>query len=175
MEEAPKYIITDIELKRPDFPESWERQYASSGMGDTVRRIMAARDFQLIDGTWVRAGELGGFVEWPVTRGEALSQEGSCWLSGETACIANGSYVSGNAIVKDSFVTTGSTIRDSATVVNSVVARLSTVEDYARVYDSTLVGCRVVHRAIVSDSYAKRRRFQGDEIHNGATTNRERY
>ena len=48
-------------------------------LGTTLYRIRALKDFELLDGTIIHAGDLGGWVE----KEDNLSQEGSAWVSGE--------------------------------------------------------------------------------------------
>ncbi|MFR8974806.1 MAG: hypothetical protein ACLVG9_02315 [Eubacteriales bacterium] len=57
-------------------------------LGRTLYRIRALKDFELLDGTIIHAGDLGGWIE----KEDNLSQEGSAWVSGNA-------QVSGNARV----------------------------------------------------------------------------
>ena len=65
--------------------------------GSTLYRIKALKDFGNI-----KAGDLGGYVESE----NNLSQEGDCWVIGDSLVLDNArvvenAYVSGNTIVKD--------------------------------------------------------------------------
>ena len=65
--------------------------------GSTLYRIKALKDFGNI-----KAGDLGGFIE----KEENLSQDGNCWVIGDSLVLDNArvvenAYVSGNTIVKD--------------------------------------------------------------------------
>ena len=57
-------------------------------LGRTLYRIRALKDFELLDGTIIHAGDLGGWVE----KEDNLSQEGSAWVYGDA-------WVYGNALV----------------------------------------------------------------------------
>ena len=63
-------------------------------LGRTLYRIRALKDFELLDGTIVHAGDLGGWVE----KEGNLSQEDIAWVSGE-AWVSGNARVSGNAWV----------------------------------------------------------------------------
>ena len=65
--------------------------------GTVLHRIRAVRYFTLADGTDVRAGDLGGWVE----REDNFSHDGSAWVCGE-ARVYGEARVCGEAEVKDS-------------------------------------------------------------------------
>ena len=48
-------------------------------LGTALYRIRALKDFELLDGTIVHAGDLGGWIE----KEDNLSQEDSAWVYGE--------------------------------------------------------------------------------------------
>lgn len=48
-------------------------------LGTALYRIRALKDFELLDGTIIYAGDLGGWIE----KEDNLSQEDSAWVSGE--------------------------------------------------------------------------------------------
>ena len=62
--------------------------------GTVLHRIRAVRDFMLVYGTNVKAGDLGGWIEKEVN----LSHNGSAWVSGE-ALVYGEASVSGEARV----------------------------------------------------------------------------
>lgn len=64
--------------------------------GKTLYRIKALKDFTLIDGTEIKAGDLGGYVQ----SRKNLSQRGSCWIC-ENAYVFDNARVYGNAMVSD--------------------------------------------------------------------------
>ena len=64
--------------------------------GTVLHRIRAVRDFMLVYGTDVKAGDLGGWVE----KEGNLSHNGSAWVSGE-ASVYGDALVSGKAQVFD--------------------------------------------------------------------------
>ncbi len=63
-------------------------------LGRTLYRIRALKDFELLDGTIVHAGDLGGWVE----KEGNLSQEDIAWVYGN-ARVYGEAWVSGNARV----------------------------------------------------------------------------
>ena len=68
--------------------------------GTVLHRIRALRDFTLVDGTKVREGDLGGWVE----RDDNLSQDGEAWVYGSarvcgSACVSGSAWVCGSARV----------------------------------------------------------------------------
>ena len=70
--------------------------------GTVLHRIRAVRDFMLVYGTNVKAGDLGGWIEKEVN----LSHNGSAWVSGEAlvygeASVSGDARVSGKARVYD--------------------------------------------------------------------------
>ena len=64
----------------------------------TVYRVRALRDFGD-----VKKGDLGGFIEDEFN----LSQEGDCWLYGDSTCAKDYAVVSGNAKIYDGTTLTG--------------------------------------------------------------------
>lgn len=64
--------------------------------GTVLHRIRAVRDFVLADGTKIRAGDLGGWIECE----ENLSHGGSAWV-GDEALIFNKAWVGDDARVCD--------------------------------------------------------------------------
>ena len=63
-------------------------------LGRTLYRIRALKDFELLDGTIIHAGDLGGWIE----KEDNLSQEGSARVSGD-ARVSDNARVSGDARV----------------------------------------------------------------------------
>lgn len=63
-------------------------------LGTTLYRIRALKDFELLNGTIIHAGDLGGWIE----KEDNLSQIDSAWVSGE-AQVYDNAYVYGNARV----------------------------------------------------------------------------
>ncbi len=68
----------------------------------TCYRIIALKDFTLIDGSKVRQGEIGGYVESE----NNLSQNGSCWIDKTSAVIHKGKLFD-NVIMTDNSIFTG--------------------------------------------------------------------
>ena len=62
--------------------------------GRTLHRIRACRDFETINGTKVKKGDLGGFIE----KEDNLSQEGCSWV-GDNAKVCGHAQVYDNAQV----------------------------------------------------------------------------
>ena len=66
----------------------------------TLYRIRALKDFELLDGAIIHAGDLGGWIE----KEDNLSQEGSAWVSDDArvygkARVSDEAWVSGEAQV----------------------------------------------------------------------------
>ena len=102
--------------------------------GVKVYRIRALKDFSN-----VKAGDLGGYVEFP----HNLSQNGDCWIYDE-ACVYGGAQVFNDAIVTDNAIMFGnaSACNDAQVIDNAVVS------GNARLFDSVIVA----NSAIVTDN-----------------------
>jgi len=134
--------------------------------GHVLHRIRAVRDFTLNDGTEIKKGDLGGFLE----KEDNLSHEGNCWVYDNAkvfsdACVYgnaqvfNNAWVAGDAhvhmrarIFEDAHVTGDASVCDSASVHgkayiygsaaiqnNAHVSGDVTVCDIARIYDNAWV------------------------------------
>lgn len=123
--------------------------------GVTVHRIRAMREFGVVDGSVVKAGDLGGWVE----REDNLQQNGSAWVADE-AVVTGRALVEGHALVKGRALVFGSAVVmgfaavggdawvcDSAHVGgfasvtgDPVICGGATVDGDARVGDSATVG-----------------------------------
>ena len=99
--------------------------------GTVVHRIRAVRDIELMDGTAVRAGGLGG---WVATE-ENLSQEGSAWV-GDEAVVYEKARVCENAWVYDHARIYGSAVVSG----KAAVFGKAEVYDEAWVHDEAWVG-----------------------------------
>ena len=125
-----KYELTDITKK--------------SRSGDTLYRIRALKDFYLVDGTLIKAGNFGGFVKGE----ENLSQNHSCWV-GEysivcgNAKVLDDALVSGHAQILDNAV-----IKESSRVMGSAIVKgKAAITGHAKVS-----GCaRIKDNAIIAD------------------------
>ena len=97
---------------------------------DGFYRIKALKDFQLITGEIIKAGDLGGRIQ-----GEHnLSQEGNCWI-GYNARAYDNSMVKDNAVMKDSSEAYG----------NSTVSGNAVMKDFSTIWDfSTISGNAVM-------------------------------
>jgi hypothetical protein len=131
IERTPKYELTDE-----------TKEVISGNRTVTLHRIKALRDF-----TYVKVGDLGGFIE----KEKNLSQEGNSWVYGEA-------LVYDEAVVRDD-----ATIADHAEVFehaevsgNSAVMNNAHIYMSAKVYGSALVcdDAEVFGNAEISD-YAK--------------------
>ena len=115
-----------------------------------VHRIRALKDFTLHDGTQVKAGDLGGWIE----KERNLSQGGNAWVK-------DNAVVYGKAMVFDSAVVSGNAevygaagIQEFATVSGfSTVGDSATVSGYAKVTGNARVmnGASVGGNAIVGE------------------------
>ncbi len=87
-------------------------------LGRTLYRIRALKDFELLDGTIIHAGDLGGWIE----KEDNLSQEGSAWVYDNARVSGNArvfgdARVSGNARVSgDAWVSGNAWVYDNARV-----------------------------------------------------------
>lgn len=108
----------------------------------TLYRIKALKDFTLINGKEIKAGDLGGFVESK----KNLSQRGSCWIYGN-AHVFDNAKVYDNAMVFDSAFVYG----NARVHGNSCVCSNAGVCDNAKVYNNALVcgEAKVCYNALV--------------------------
>ena len=81
----------------------------------TIYRVRALRDFGD-----VKKGDLGGFIEDEFN----LSQEGDCWLYGDSTCVKDHAVVSGNVKIYD-----GTTITGDAKVSGNISIYDSSISD----------------------------------------------
>ena len=121
-----KYEITEI--SHPKYP--W------------LHRIRALRDV----GKDVHAGDLGGYVQ----SAENLTQEGSCWLSGdaiacEDALVSQHALVSDQAVIRGSaYVGDSSRIEDHVVVEDHAIVTAGCVELNARISGNAKIGANLV-------------------------------
>lgn len=96
--------------------------------GRTLRRIRALKDFEMVE-----KGDLGGFVESE----HNLSQEGNCWLYGDSKAF-DVAEVCDNAILRHYSIARGAAlVCDNAEVYdNAVVKDNATIKDNAILYYS---------------------------------------
>lgn len=125
--------------------------------GRTLYRIEAKEDMVLADGTVIKAGDKGGYVESYAN----LSQEGNCWVADDAkvydqARVSDGAVVSGEAEVSGV-----ATVRDRASVSGhakvkdqAVVQGEGRVMDYAMLSDKAVVEdqAAIGGRATMEDS-----------------------
>jgi carbonic anhydrase/acetyltransferase-like protein (isoleucine patch superfamily) len=103
------------------------------------------QSFTLADGTKIKKGDLGGYVDSP----KNLAQAGNSWIL-PGACAADDAYVSGEAIVG-----AGSYIFDDARVYGRARVDGSVVRDSARIYgNAEISGASLVEQeaAVSGDS-----------------------
>lgn len=111
---APKYRLTDnIRILGN---ERWNVDNSLGASGVVVRQIQAERDFQLHDGTWVHAGELGGWVE----AHRNLSHDDTAWIRDDAvafglAVVCQGALMCDRAAILDrGYLLGNATMRDDA-------------------------------------------------------------
>lgn len=99
-------------------------------------RIQALKDFELINGKKINAGEYGGWIE----SSQNLSQYGNCWID-DDACVYDDAFISGNALVCDSScVCESASIRENAIISGSAIIKGNAViEKQAKVSCSAIV------------------------------------
>ena len=109
--------------------------------GRKLYRILAVKSMTLSDGTIVRAGEKGGYVEST----DNLSQDGNSWVGGD-AKVYGDAEVGGDALVDGM-----ATVSGQARVVNSAhVTGIAEVGDRAEVACDAYVGGRA---AVMDDGF----------------------
>jgi hypothetical protein len=132
---------------------------------DGYYRIKALKNFQLITGEIIKAGDLGGLVQGK----HNLSQEGNCWIDyyakafiyssvkdnavlKDNSMASDNSTVSGNAILKDyseaydnSTVSGNAIMKDhSLTRGNSTISGNAVLKDYSRAFDNSTISGNAV-------------------------------
>lgn len=142
---------------------------STSGGCYVVYRIIACKDIIHKGKIIAHKNDMGGYVQ----DASNLSQEGSCWISGD-AVVSNGATVRDSAQISDQAMVTGSSsdisgeaiIRQHAAVFNSVVKDKALLDSSAQAQDGSeisgnaqlwgncvVIGSRVYDNAII-DSYA---------------------
>ena len=101
-------------------------------------QIEAIRDFNLIDGMTVYAGDLGGWVTSP----HCLSHEGHCWIKDEATVVDT--EVLGDALLKDRAFVASSIVKDNAILEDTIFVTDSIIKGNAHIMDSARVYCSVV-------------------------------
>lgn len=125
-------------LKFKDFinEKQTDRKYELVGQEGKFWRIRALKDFECVDGTKVKAGDIGGLIKSE----DNLSQEGNCW-------VAKWATVSGKAKVFDNAKIGGegmAFVGGHAKVYgNAFVDGTSEVIGWAEVYDNAVLSSSV--------------------------------
>ena len=109
--------------------------------GKTLYRIKACKDFTLINGVEIHAGDMGGYIE----KEENLSQVGKAWVYDNgsvcdnglvcgNGCVCDSGYVGGDGIVCDSGIVGGNGCVGGNAFISCVndLIRVSPVDKYAR-------------------------------------------
>ena len=99
--------------------------------GHTLKRIRATKEFVLNDGTIIKKGQYGGYVEYECN----LSQNSNAWICEKARCY-------GNARVTDGAIVSGSaTVKDF-----SIVGGHAVVKDYAIITGNSIIGglCKIM-------------------------------
>ena len=130
-----KYILTDCKKKLDAFT--------------TVYRIKATRDFYLSDGTEIKSGTFGGFVQSE----KNLSQKGTCWLKDDamaynSAVIRDSAVISGQAEVKDKAVVCGNAL----VMDDSVIKENAQINGSARIYNSAAIQGNAIVFGTIKDN-----------------------
>ncbi len=104
---------------------------------ENLFRIMAIKDFKLVDGTQIKKGDLGGYI----SSEKNLSQEGMCWVMDETRVYEN-AVISDNAIVRNCANVLGNAkVSDDAQISGqAVICDNAKVFEFAQIYGSATVG-----------------------------------
>ncbi|WP_442637777.1 hypothetical protein [Rossellomorea marisflavi] len=98
-------------------------------------RIEATKEFTLLNGTVVKVGEKGGWIEGQ----HNLSQEGTCWVD-EESMVMDTASVSGDAILIESNLYDQAKVLEKAQVEKSDIKGTSVIRERARVKGSIVSG-----------------------------------
>lgn len=113
--------------------------------GHTMYRIKALKDFTLISGETVHAGDLGGYIESE----DNLSHEGSCWVAYRSLVFGNTApdeiyggtpHITENAYIKDSTVSENAVISGNAFILNSHLSGKAKVYGDACIIENSMIG-----------------------------------
>ena len=172
-----KYLMTDN-----------VQEFTIRGSVVELRQIMALRDirpssknvFLLPEEEIIKKGTFGGFVR----QSNSLSQEGECWIDGDSTCSGN-SVISGDAHVCDGSqvdsttrvmgksVVSGSSLGWSKVSGRSVVRESSlntaTVRDDCKINNSRLCSAVIENSARIHHSKVEHSRISG-EVHVSSST-----
>lgn len=139
----------------------------------TVYQIFAKADFVAGDGTEIKAGAFGGWIERP----DNLAQDSSCWIMGD-AVVCDQAYVKECAVVRNSALVYGfaavygiATVKDSAVICeyakiaeSSVVYGNAHIEGYAQVSGRAWVNADVRdHVHITDEAWVEGGSYSGEE------------
>lgn len=161
----PKYRLT--ENTRTLGNERWNAGNSLGVSGVVVRQIQAMRDFQLGDGSWVRAGDLGGWVE----AHRNLSHYNNAWIMDDAiaiglAVVMRESLMRDRAVILDrAALSGGATMQDDALMLDQaqvggeasisgfgLVGADTDMFEAARVMDNaTVYGGQIAGRATIKD------------------------
>lgn len=98
-------------------------------------RIEATEEFTLLNGTVVKVGEKGGWIEGQ----HNLSQEGTCWVD-EESMVMDTASVSGDALLIESHLYDQAKVLEKAQVEKSDIKGTSVIRERARVKGSIISG-----------------------------------
>lgn len=111
--------------------EAKEPKYELVGQEGKFWRIRALKDFECVDGTKVKAGDIGGLIQSE----DNLSQEGNCWVA-EYATVSGKAQVFDNAKIGGGMVS----VSGHAKVYgDAFVDGASEVTGWAEVYDNAVL------------------------------------
>ena len=113
-----------------------DKKYELVGQEGKFWRIRALKDFECVDGTKVKAGDIGGLIKSE----DNLSQEGNCWVA-KWATVSGKAKVFDNAFVDGTSEVIGwAEVYDNAVLSSSVkITGHSKVHGNAQVYGYAIV------------------------------------
>ena len=108
--------------------------------GEILCQIQAVRDFTRADGTKIKRGELGGFIQGI----HNLSQKGLCWVD-ETSAVMRSAKITGDALVFDeSLISDNAVLSEKSVSKNSKIFGKAVVSGQSQILNSTVADNAIV-------------------------------
>ena len=108
--------------------------------GEILYQIQAIRDFTRADGTKIKRGELGGFIQGI----HNLSQKGLSWVD-ETSAVMRSAKITGDALVFDeSLISDNAVLSEKSVSKNSKIFGKAVVSGQSQILNSTVADNAIV-------------------------------
>lgn len=108
--------------------------------GEVLYQIQAVRDFTRADGTKIKRGELGGFIQGI----HSLSQKGLSWVD-ETSAVMRSAKITGDALVFDeSLISDNAVLSEKSVSKNSKIFGKAVVSGQSQILNSTVADNAIV-------------------------------